>query len=49
MSMVTITLRPEYQLTVDPAKNRIFYQNFERMQWATSLPHYGAGRQPWPK
>ena len=42
MSMVTIALRPEYRLTVDPAKNRVFYQNFERMQWATSLPRYVA-------
>jgi len=40
--MVIIAFRPEYQLTVNAAKNRIFYQNFERMQWATSLPHYEA-------
>lgn len=40
--MVIIAFRPEYQLTVDAAKNRIFYQNFDRMQWATALPHYEA-------
>ncbi|WP_210520187.1 hypothetical protein [Hymenobacter terricola] len=40
--MLLIAFRPEYQLTVDPAKNRIFYQNFGQMQWATSLPHYVA-------
>lgn len=38
--MRLIAIRPEYQLTVDPDKNRLFYQNFERMQCATSLPHY---------
>ena len=40
--MLIIAFRPAYQLTVDPAKNRIFYQNFEHMQWAASLPHYVA-------
>ena len=38
--MVLIALRPEYQLSVDPAKNRIFYQNFGPMQHAQALPHY---------
>ena len=38
--MVLIALRPEYQLSVDRAKNRIFYQNFGPMQHAQSLPHY---------
>jgi hypothetical protein len=40
--MVLIALRPEYQLSVDRAKNRIFYQNFEAMQFAHALPHYYA-------
>jgi len=38
--MRLIVIRPEYQLTVDHARNRLFYQNFEQMQGATSLPHY---------
>lgn len=38
--MPLIAFRPEYQLTVDDAKNLIFYQNFEPMQVATALPHY---------
>ncbi|GAA4055435.1 hypothetical protein GCM10022409_48270 [Hymenobacter glaciei] len=40
--MLLIAFRSEYQLTVDPAKNRIFYQNFGQMQGATELPHYRA-------
>ncbi len=43
--MRLICFRPEYQLSVDPAKNRIFYQNFGQMQSATSLPHYLADWQ----
>ncbi|UOQ99004.1 hypothetical protein MUN81_05805 [Hymenobacter sp. 5317J-9] len=42
--MRIIAFRPEYQLTVDPAQNRIFYQNFGQMRGATSLPHY---REDW--
>lgn len=38
--MLLIALRPEYQLSVDKAKNRIFYQNFAPMQFAHALPHY---------
>ena len=38
--MRLIALRPEYQLMVEPARNRIFYQNFGPMQTATALPHY---------
>jgi hypothetical protein len=38
--MLLIAFRPEYQITVDPAKNRIFYQNFGQMQEAIELPHY---------
>ena len=40
--MRLIALRPEYQLMVEPARNRVFYQNFGPMQTATSLPHYEA-------
>ncbi len=38
--MRLIALRPEYQLVVEPARNRVFYQNFGPMQTATALPHY---------
>lgn len=38
--MLLIALRPEYQLSVDQARNRVFYQNFEAMQFARALPHY---------
>ncbi|WP_035557725.1 hypothetical protein [Hymenobacter sp. IS2118] len=38
--MHLIAFRPEYQLTVEHEKNRLFYQNFGPMQWATTLPHY---------
>lgn len=38
--MLLIAFRPEYQLTVECEKNRLFYQNFGQMQQATSLPHY---------
>ena len=40
--MRLIALRPEYQLMVEPARNRIFYQNFGPMQTAAVLPHYEA-------
>ena len=40
--MRLIALRPEYQLMVEPALNRIFYQNFGPMQTASALPHYQA-------
>ena len=40
--MRLIALRLEYQLLVEPARNRIFYQNFGPMQTATVLPHYEA-------
>ena len=43
--MVIIASRPEYQLMVEPARNRIFYQNFGAMQTATALPHYLADWQ----
>ncbi|WP_201982936.1 hypothetical protein [Hymenobacter rubidus] len=38
--MHLIALRAEYQITVDRAQNRIFYQNFAQMRTATTLPHY---------
>lgn len=38
--MRLIATRPEYQLTVDPSQNRIFYQNFGHMRAASALPHY---------
>src|SRR5919107_2102148 len=39
-TMRLIALRPEYQLTVEHDKNRLFYQNFGQMQLATALPNY---------
>ncbi|SFQ67774.1 hypothetical protein [Hymenobacter arizonensis] len=38
--MRLIAFRPEYQLTVEDEKNRLFYQNFGQMQQATCLPDY---------
>jgi hypothetical protein len=38
--MQIIAFRPEYQISVEHAKNRIFYQNFGLMQAAVALPHY---------
>ncbi|MBF9238590.1 hypothetical protein I2I05_14380 [Hymenobacter sp. BT683] len=38
--MRLIAFRPEYQLTVEQEKNRLFYQNFGQMQQATALPDY---------
>ena len=38
--MRLIALRPEYQLMVEPNRNRIFYQNFAAMQTTKTLPHY---------
>ena len=43
--MQLIILRSEYQLSVDRAQNRLFYQNFEAMQLARQLPHYLADWQ----
>ncbi|MCC3154516.1 hypothetical protein Q3A66_15225 [Hymenobacter sp. BT770] len=42
--MRLIAFRPEYQLTVEDEKNRLFYQNFGQMQQATNLPNY---REDW--
>jgi len=38
--MRIIAFRPEYQILVEDAKNRVFYQNLPPMQLAMSLPHY---------
>ncbi|MBF9141881.1 hypothetical protein [Hymenobacter properus] len=38
--MLLIAFRTEYQITVDRAQNRIFYQNFGPMRTAAALPHY---------
>ena len=38
--MLLIALRAEYQISVDPARNRVFYQNFAPMRSARALPHY---------
>lgn len=40
--MRLIALRAEYQLMAEPARNRVFYQNFEPMQTANALPYYEA-------
>ncbi|GAB3290151.1 hypothetical protein ACFQT0_09300 [Hymenobacter humi] len=42
--MRVIAFRPEYQLTVEDDKNRLFYQNFDPMQQARALPYY---REDW--
>ena len=41
-AMRLIAPRPEHQLMVELARNRIFYQDFGPMQTATTLPHYEA-------
>lgn len=38
--MRLIAFRPEYQLTADPVKNRIFYKPFAEMNAATALPDF---------
>lgn len=38
--MRIIAFRPEYQILVEDAKNRVFYQNLPPMQRALALPHY---------
>lgn len=43
--MHLIAFRPEYQITVDPAKNRVFYKPFAEMNQAAALPHYLADWQ----
>ena len=43
--MHLIAFRPEYQITVNPAKNRVFYKPFAEMNQAAALPHYLADWQ----
>ena len=43
--MHLIAFRPGYQITVNPAKNRVFYKPFAEMNQATALPHYLADWQ----
>jgi hypothetical protein len=43
--MHLIAFRAEYQITVDHAQNRVFYQNFGPMRTAQALPHYRADWQ----
>jgi len=38
--MRLIAFRPEYQLTVDPTRNRIFYKHYHELGDATELPDY---------
>lgn len=38
--MRIIAFRPEYQILVEDAKNRVFYQNLPPMRLAMALPHY---------
>ncbi|GAA4359293.1 hypothetical protein GCM10023185_25810 [Hymenobacter saemangeumensis] len=38
--MRLIAFRPEYQLTVDPARNRIFYKHYQELGDAVDLPDY---------
>ena len=38
--MPLIAFRPEYQITAEPAQNRLFYKVFAEMQAALALPHY---------
>ena len=38
--MQPLIVRAEYQLSVEQAKNRLFYQNFAAMEFAPTLPTY---------
>ena len=38
--MPLIAFRPEYQLTAEPAQNRLLYTVFAEMQAAPALPHF---------
>ncbi len=38
--MALIAFRTEYQITVEPLKNRLCYKVFSEMQDAAALPHY---------
>lgn len=43
--MHLIAFRPEYQITLDAIKNRIFYKPFVEINAAMELPHYLADWQ----
>lgn len=43
--MRLIAFRAEYQITVNPDKNRVFYKPFAEMNQAAALPHYLADWQ----
>lgn len=38
--MLLVAFRPEYRLSVESVKNRVFNENFGAMRAATALPHY---------
>jgi hypothetical protein len=38
--MHLVAFRPEYQITVEPLRNRIFYKHYAEPAQATALPHY---------
>lgn len=38
--MRLIAFRPEYQITVEPARNRIFYKHYAELASANELPDY---------
>jgi hypothetical protein len=38
--MRLIAFRPEYQLTVEPDRNRIFYKHYAELEHAADLPDY---------
>ncbi|GAB3851841.1 hypothetical protein GCM10028822_18920 [Hymenobacter terrigena] len=38
--MRLIAFRPEYQITAEPSRNRIFYKHFAELTQAAELPEY---------
>ena len=38
--MRLIAFRPEYQITAEPSRNRIFYKHFAELAHAQALPEY---------
>ena len=38
--MNLVAFRPEYQITVEPARNRIFYKHYAELAEANELPDY---------
>ena len=43
--MYLIAFRPEYQITVEPTRNRIFYKHYAELAQAQDLPDYLADWQ----